>query len=91
LKREDSCVGSSAFWLLASPASSVGLLYILRLLLVSFCTVHKEAALAPVPQIFLGPNLEKKSTAAIHGRRQFKKNPRRVGTERSAKSAAQPV
>jgi hypothetical protein len=67
LKREDSCVGSRAFWLLVLPVSSVGLVSILRPLFVSSCTIHKEAALAPVAQIFLVRSLEKNSTAAIDG------------------------
>ena len=67
LKREHSCVGSRAFWLLVLPVSSVGLVSILRPLFVSSCTIHKEAALAPVAQIFLIRNLEKNSTAAIDG------------------------
>jgi hypothetical protein len=46
-------VGSRALWLRLSPASSVGLVSILRLWFVSSCTAHKEAALAPVPEIFL--------------------------------------
>jgi hypothetical protein len=46
-------VGSRALWLLLSPASSVGLVSILRVWFVSSCTVDEEAALAPVPQIFL--------------------------------------
>ena len=46
-------MGSRALWLRLSPASSVGLVSILRLWFVSSCTAHKEAALAPVPEIFL--------------------------------------
>ena len=42
-----------------SPASSVGLVSNLRPWFVSGCTVHKEAALAPVVQISLVRNLEK--------------------------------